>query len=101
LYLGISRGGEFWVIVALPFLGGARLAGKALDDLIVVEFAQMVSGPMCGKMFADQSPPATTHSLDKKSPFKSNHLRGGRKGADPLTPVAHTENLRSAYFRKG
>src|SRR5260370_42414407 len=49
----ISRGGEFWVIVAAPFSGGARLASKALDDLIVVEFAQMVSGPMCGKMFAD------------------------------------------------
>ena len=29
------------------------MAGKALDDLILVEFAQMVSGPMCGKMFAD------------------------------------------------
>jgi crotonobetainyl-CoA:carnitine CoA-transferase CaiB-like acyl-CoA transferase len=29
------------------------LAGKALDDLIVVEFAQMVSGPMRGKMFSD------------------------------------------------
>jgi hypothetical protein len=49
----ISRGGEFWDIVALPFLGGARLGGKALDDLIVVEFAQMVSGPMRRKMFAD------------------------------------------------
>ena len=49
----ISRGGEFWVIVALPFLGGACVGGRALDDLIVVEFAQMVSGPMCGKMFAD------------------------------------------------
>ena len=29
------------------------LANRALDDLVVVEFAQMVSGPMCGKMFAD------------------------------------------------
>lgn len=26
---------------------------RALDDLKVVEFAEMVSGPMCGKMFAD------------------------------------------------
>jgi crotonobetainyl-CoA:carnitine CoA-transferase CaiB-like acyl-CoA transferase len=26
---------------------------KALDDLRVVEFAEMVSGPLCGKMFAD------------------------------------------------
>src|SRR5260370_41274902 len=32
----VSRGGEFWVIVAAPFSGGARLASKALDDLIVV-----------------------------------------------------------------
>jgi crotonobetainyl-CoA:carnitine CoA-transferase CaiB-like acyl-CoA transferase len=30
------------------------MGGTALDDLIVVEFAQMVSGPMCGKMFADR-----------------------------------------------
>ena len=29
------------------------MANRALDDLVVVEFAQMVSGPMCGKMFAD------------------------------------------------
>jgi crotonobetainyl-CoA:carnitine CoA-transferase CaiB-like acyl-CoA transferase len=26
---------------------------RALDDLRVVEFAEMVSGPLCGKMFAD------------------------------------------------
>ena len=26
---------------------------QALDDLRVIEFAEMVSGPMCGKMFAD------------------------------------------------
>jgi crotonobetainyl-CoA:carnitine CoA-transferase CaiB-like acyl-CoA transferase len=26
---------------------------RALDDLRVIEYAQMVSGPMCGKMFAD------------------------------------------------
>jgi crotonobetainyl-CoA:carnitine CoA-transferase CaiB-like acyl-CoA transferase len=29
------------------------VAGRALDDLKVIEFAEMVSGPMCGKMFAD------------------------------------------------
>jgi len=29
------------------------VANRALDDLVVVEFAQKVSGPMCGKMFAD------------------------------------------------
>lgn len=29
------------------------MAKSALDDLRVVEYAEMVSGPMCGKMFAD------------------------------------------------
>jgi crotonobetainyl-CoA:carnitine CoA-transferase CaiB-like acyl-CoA transferase len=29
------------------------LAGRALDDLTVIEYAELVSGPMCGKMFAD------------------------------------------------
>ncbi len=27
--------------------------GKALDDIAVIEFAEMVSGPICGKMFSD------------------------------------------------
>jgi len=26
---------------------------RALDDITVVEYAEMVSGPMCGKMFSD------------------------------------------------
>jgi crotonobetainyl-CoA:carnitine CoA-transferase CaiB-like acyl-CoA transferase len=30
-----------------------KLAAAALDDLKVVEYAGMVSGPMCGKLFAD------------------------------------------------
>jgi crotonobetainyl-CoA:carnitine CoA-transferase CaiB-like acyl-CoA transferase len=34
------------------------LAGKALDDLTVVEFAQMASGPMCGKMLWKVTAPA-------------------------------------------
>ena len=29
------------------------MAGPALDDLTIIEYAEMVSGPMCGKMFAD------------------------------------------------
>ena len=29
------------------------MAGRALDDLTVIEYAELVSGPMCGKMFAD------------------------------------------------
>src|SRR5580698_11016235 len=33
--------------------GGAHLQNRALSDLRVVEYAEMVSGPMCGKMFAD------------------------------------------------
>ena len=31
--------------------GAATLAGPALDDLTIIEYAEMVSGPMCGKMF--------------------------------------------------
>ncbi len=33
--------------------GGTHLPNRALSDLRVVEYAEMVSGPMCGKMFAD------------------------------------------------
>jgi CoA:oxalate CoA-transferase len=29
------------------------VANRALNDLRVIEYAEMVSGPMCGKMFAD------------------------------------------------
>ena len=29
------------------------MANRALNDLRVIEYAEMVSGPMCGKMFAD------------------------------------------------
>jgi len=43
----ISRGGEIWVIVAPPSSGGASLSGKALDDLIVIQFAQMVARGRC------------------------------------------------------
>jgi crotonobetainyl-CoA:carnitine CoA-transferase CaiB-like acyl-CoA transferase len=49
---------------------------KALDDLKVIEFAQMVSGPMCGKMFADMGaevikiePPGAGDEARRHSPF--------------------------------
>jgi crotonobetainyl-CoA:carnitine CoA-transferase CaiB-like acyl-CoA transferase len=52
------------------------LANRALDDLVVVEFAQMVSGPMCGKMFADMGaevvkiePPGAGDEMRAHPPF--------------------------------
>src|ERR1700676_2838384 len=87
-YVWISRGGQFWVIVAVPCLGGARLAGKALDDLIVVEFAQMVSGPMCGKMFADMGaavikiePPGAGDEMRAHPPFPGDIPHPEKSGA--------------------
>jgi crotonobetainyl-CoA:carnitine CoA-transferase CaiB-like acyl-CoA transferase len=48
----------------------------ALDDLKVVEYAQMVSGPMCGKMFADMGaevikiePPGIGDEARRHPPF--------------------------------
>jgi crotonobetainyl-CoA:carnitine CoA-transferase CaiB-like acyl-CoA transferase len=58
------------------FAGGAGLGNRALADLIVVEFAQMVSGPMCGKMFADMGaevikiePPGAGDEMRAHPPF--------------------------------
>jgi CoA:oxalate CoA-transferase len=52
------------------------LASRALDDLKVVEYAQMVSGPMCGKMFADMGaevikiePPRVGDEARSRPPF--------------------------------
>ena len=52
------------------------MANRALDDLVVVEFAQMVSGPMCGKMFADMGaevikiePPGAGDAMRAHPPF--------------------------------
>ncbi len=52
------------------------MANRALDDLVVVEFAQKVSGPMCGKMFADMGaeviklePPGAGDSMRAHPPF--------------------------------
>src|ERR1700675_4160212 len=35
------------------FQGATNVANRALGDLRGIEYAEMVSGPMCGKMFAD------------------------------------------------
>lgn len=52
------------------------MAGAALDDLKVVEFAEMVSGPMCGKLFADMGaevikiePPGAGDEARRHPPF--------------------------------
>ncbi len=52
------------------------MGNRALDDLVVVEFAQMVSGPMCGKMFADMGaevvkiePPRNGDEMRAHPPF--------------------------------
>ncbi|HUY27771.1 MAG TPA: CoA transferase [Candidatus Binataceae bacterium] len=49
---------------------------KPLDDLRVIEFAEMVSGPMCGKLFADMGaeviklePPRTGDEARHHPPF--------------------------------
>ncbi|MGH7985386.1 MAG: CaiB/BaiF CoA transferase family protein [Candidatus Binataceae bacterium] len=52
---------------------------RALDDLKVLEFAQMVSGPVCGKMFADMGadvlklePPREGDSARHQPPFPND-----------------------------
>ncbi len=83
------------------------MAGKALDDLTVVEFAQMVSGPMCGKMFADMGaavikiePPGAGDEMRAHPPFPGDIPHPEKSGAflylntskksltlDPTTPT--------------
>ncbi len=55
------------------------MVSQALDDLVVVEFAQMVSGPMCGKMFADMGaevikiePPGVGDEMRAHPPFPAD-----------------------------
>jgi crotonobetainyl-CoA:carnitine CoA-transferase CaiB-like acyl-CoA transferase len=55
------------------------LASRALDNLKVVEYAQMVSGPMCGKMFADMGaevikiePPHIGDEARSRPPFPAD-----------------------------
>jgi CoA:oxalate CoA-transferase len=64
------------------------LAGKALDDLIVIEFAQMVTGPMCGKMFADMGaevikiePPGAGDEMRAHPPFPGDIPHPEKSGA--------------------
>jgi crotonobetainyl-CoA:carnitine CoA-transferase CaiB-like acyl-CoA transferase len=49
------------------------------NDLIVVEFAQMVSGPMCGKMFADLG----AEVIKVEPPGAGDAMRADR-GPDPV-----------------
>jgi crotonobetainyl-CoA:carnitine CoA-transferase CaiB-like acyl-CoA transferase len=90
------------------------LSGKALDDLVVVEFAQMVSGPMCGKMFADMGaeviklePPGAGDAMRAHPPFPGDiphpeksgsflYLNTSKKSLT-LDPATHTG---AEVFRK-
>src|SRR6266853_4143559 len=58
------------------FQGATNVANRALNDLRVIEYAEMVSGPMCGKMFADMGaeviklePPAAGDPARRIPPF--------------------------------
>jgi crotonobetainyl-CoA:carnitine CoA-transferase CaiB-like acyl-CoA transferase len=64
------------------------LANRALDDLVVVEFAQMVSGPMCGKLFADMGaeviklePPGAGDAMRAHPPFPGDIPHPEKSGA--------------------
>jgi len=90
------------------------LGNKALDDLVVVEFAQMVSGPMCGKMFADMGaeviklePPGAGDEMRAHPPFPGDiphpeksgsflYLNTSKKSLT-LDPAMHTG---AEVFRK-
>ncbi len=52
--------------------GGAHLPNHALRDLRVVEYAEMVSGPMCGKMFADMG----AEVIKVERPGRGDEARG-------------------------
>jgi len=82
------------------------LGNRALDDLVVIEFAQMVSGPMCGKMFADMGaevikiePPGVGDEMRAHPPFPGDVPHPEKSGSflyfntskksitlDPATP---------------
>ena len=83
------------------------MSNRALDDLIVIEFAEMVSGPMCGKMFADMGaeviklePPGHGDAMRAHPPFPGDiphpeksgsflYLNTSKKSVtlDPATPT--------------
>jgi crotonobetainyl-CoA:carnitine CoA-transferase CaiB-like acyl-CoA transferase len=63
------------------------LAEQALEDLTVIEFAEMVSGPMCGKMFADMGarviklePPGRGDVARARPPFVNDEPHPERSG---------------------
>ena len=82
------------------------MGNRALDDLVVIEFAQMVSGPMCGKMFADMGaevikiePPGVGDEMRAHPPFPGDVPHPEKSGSflyfntskksitlDPATP---------------
>ena len=90
------------------------MSNKALDDLVVIEFAQMVSGPMCGKMFADMGaeviklePPGAGDEMRAHPPFPGDlphpeksgsflYLNTSKKSLT-LDPATHTG---AEVFRK-
>ncbi|HLX38720.1 MAG TPA: CaiB/BaiF CoA-transferase family protein [Candidatus Binataceae bacterium] len=83
------------------------MSNRALDDLVVIEFAEMVSGPMCGKMFADMGaeviklePPGVGDAMRARPPFPGDiphpeksgsflYLNTSKKSLtlDPATPT--------------
>ncbi|MGH7932916.1 MAG: CaiB/BaiF CoA transferase family protein [Candidatus Binataceae bacterium] len=82
------------------------MANRALDDLKVIEYAQMVSGPICGKLFADMGaevikiePPGDGDEARRQPPFPGDlphpeksaffiYLNTSKKSLtlDPATP---------------
>lgn len=84
-----------------------RIALKPLADIKIVEFAEMVSGPMCGKLFADMGaevikiePPGIGDESRRHPPFPGDiphpeksglflYLNTGKKSVtlDPTRPV--------------
>jgi len=63
------------------------LARQALEELTVIEYAEMVSGPMCGKMFADMGarviklePPGCGDAARARPPFVDDEPHPERSG---------------------
>src|SRR6516165_3796926 len=102
----ISRLRKLWAIVCVLGRWRCALGNRALDDLVVIEFAQMVSGPMCGKMFADMGaevikiePPGVGDEMRAHPPFPGDVPHPEKSGSflyfntskksitlDPATP---------------
>jgi crotonobetainyl-CoA:carnitine CoA-transferase CaiB-like acyl-CoA transferase len=79
------------IALYLPDLDQRRerqnLTQRALDDLTVIEYAEMVSGPMCAKMFADMGarviklePPGRGDAARTRPPFVSDDPHPERSG---------------------